>query len=143
MEGTLTGMEYLRCNSFLFWAVRRVSFAIVKLLIAKCLLLIHFQVDKAQQRIRQGQRSSMYTADASINAKVKGASGWRELLKLLGFRFQKAANGIPDSVFFPSVASGVADKLAAASNHLHALLGKFSTAYENSKLSIVFKMIST
>lgn len=66
----------------------------------------------------------MYTADASINAKVKGASGWRELLKLLGFRFQKASNGIPDSVFFPSVTIGVADKLAAASNHLHALLGK-------------------
>lgn len=66
----------------------------------------------------------MYTADASINAKVKGASGWRELLKLLGFRFQKASNGIPDSVFFPSVTSGVTDKLAAASNHLHALLGK-------------------
>ena len=66
----------------------------------------------------------MYTADASINAKVKGASGWRELLKLLGFRFQKASHGIPDSVFFPSVTSEVADKLAAASNHLHALLGK-------------------
>lgn len=87
-------------------------------------------MDKAQQRIRQGQRSSMYTADASINAKVKGASGWRELLKLLGFRFQKAANGLPDSVFFPSVTSGVAEKLAAASNHLHALLGKFSSACE-------------
>ena len=66
----------------------------------------------------------MYTADTSINTKVKGASGWRELLKLLGFRFQKASNGIPDSVFFPSVASGVGDKLADASNHLHALLGK-------------------
>ena len=66
----------------------------------------------------------MYTADTSINTKVKGASGWRELLKLLGFRFQKASNGIPDSVFFPSVVSGVGDKLADASNHLHALLGK-------------------
>ena len=95
-------------------------------------------MDKAQQRIRQGQRSSMYTADASINAKVKGASGWRELLKLLGFRFQKAANGLPDSVFFPSVTSGVAEKLAAASNHLHALLGKFSTACE--KLTNIVNM---
>ena len=85
---------------------------------------ICFQIDKAQQRIRQGQRSSMYTADASIDAKVKGASGWRELLKLLGFRFQKASNGIPDSVFFPTVTSEVGEKLAAASNHLHALLGK-------------------
>ena len=83
-----------------------------------------FQVDKAQQRIRQGQRSSMYTAEASIDAKVKGASGWRELLKLLGFRFQRASSGIPDSVFFPSVNSADADKLATASNHLHALLGK-------------------
>ena len=92
-------------------------------------------MDKAQQRIRQGQRSSMYTADASINAKVKGASGWRELLKLLGFRFQKAANGLPDSVFFPSVTSGVTEKLAAASDHLHALLGKLSTSGENYDLS--------
>jgi len=66
----------------------------------------------------------MYTAEASIDAKVKGASGWRELLKLLGFRFQKASNGIPDSVFFPSANSADADKLATASNHLHALLGK-------------------
>lgn len=96
-------------------------------------------MDKAQQRIRQGQRSSMYTADASINAKVKGASGWRELLKLLGFRFQKAANGLPDSVFFPSVTSGVADKLAAASNHLHALLGKFfKISCESCELSNFF-----
>lgn len=92
-------------------------------------VLVHL-VDKAQQRIRQGQRSSMYTADASIDAKVKGASGWRELLKLLGFRFQKASNGIPDSVFFPSVTSGVADKLAAASNHLHALLGLSPTTLQ-------------
>ncbi|KAL9981109.1 hypothetical protein ACROYT_G009772 [Oculina patagonica] len=92
-------------------------------------VLVHL-VDKAQQRIRQGQRSSMYTADASINAKVKGASGWRELLKLLGFRFQKAANGIPDSVFFPSVTSGVADKLSAASDHLHALLGLSPTTLQ-------------
>lgn len=92
-------------------------------------VLVHL-VDKAQQRIRSGQRSSMYTADASINAKVKGAGGWRELLKLLGFRFQKAANGLPDSVFFPTVSSGVADKLADASNHLHALLGLSPTTLQ-------------
>ena len=78
----------------------------------------------------------MYTADASINAKVKGASGWRDLLKLLGFRFQKASNGIPDSVFFPSVTSGVADKLAVASNHLHALLGKLVVSYARNYNSI-------
>ena len=76
----------------------------------------------------------MYTADASINAKVKGASGWRELLKLLGFRFQKAANGLPDSVFFPTANSGVADKLSAASDHLHALLGKFSISCSVSRI---------
>lgn len=93
-------------------------------------------MDKAQQRIRQGQRSSMYTADASINAKVKGASGWRELLKLLGFRFQKAANGLPDSVFFPSVTSGVAEKLAAASDHLHALLGKLSLPLAKTMITV-------
>ena len=92
-------------------------------LIPVCLIM---QVDKAQQRIRQGQRSSMYTAEASIDAKVKGASGWRELLKLLGFRFQKPSNGLPSSVFFPTVSSGVEDKLAAASDHLHALLGNNS-----------------
>jgi len=92
-------------------------------------VLVHL-VDKAQQRIRQGQRSSMYTAEASIDAKVKGASGWRELLKLLGFRFQRASSGIPDSVFFPSVNSADADKLATASNHLHALLGLSPTTLQ-------------
>lgn len=66
----------------------------------------------------------MYTAEASIDAKVKGVSGWRELLHSLGFRFQKASNGLPNSVFFPTVSNQLTDKLGAASNNLQALLGK-------------------
>ena len=80
------------------------------------------QVDKAHQRILQGHRSSMYTAEASIHGKVKGVSGWRELLQSLGFRFQKANNGLPNSVFFPT-SNRLMDKLMAASNNLQALLG--------------------
>ena len=64
----------------------------------------------------------MYTAEASIDAKVKGAKGWREFLSTVGFRFQKATNGLPDSVFFPG--SSASEVLASASNNLHALLGK-------------------
>ena len=79
-----------------------------------------------------GQRSSMYTAEASIDAKVKGARGWRDFLGVIGFRLQKATNGLPDSVFFPAGASA-AEVLATASNNLHALLGKF--------LFILFKIL--
>ncbi|XP_031573236.1 tetratricopeptide repeat protein 28-like [Actinia tenebrosa] len=85
-------------------------------------VLVHL-VDKAMQRLRHGQRSSMYTAEASINAKVKGVNGWRELLSTCGFRFQKAKNGIPDSVFFPSSSTQFSERLSLASNHLHAFLG--------------------
>ncbi|KAK3754473.1 hypothetical protein QZH41_018994, partial [Actinostola sp. cb2023] len=85
-------------------------------------VLVHL-IDKALQRIRRGQRSSMYTAEASIDAKVKGVHGWRELLLAVGFRFQKAKNGLPDSVFFPPASDNSKDRLTLASNNLHAFLG--------------------
>jgi len=67
----------------------------------------------------------MYTAEASIDAKVKGVNGWRELLSSVGFRFQKAKSTLPNSVFFPSASETSKERLTIASNHLHAFLGMY------------------
>lgn len=58
-------------------------------------------VEKSLQRIHRGQKNAMYTTQRSIENKVGAATGWRELLMSVGFRFEPAGNGIPSSVFFP------------------------------------------
>ncbi|XP_032226539.2 tetratricopeptide repeat protein 28 isoform X2 [Nematostella vectensis] len=116
-------------------------------------VLVHL-IDKASERIRRGQRSSMYTAEASIDAKVKGVRGWRELLRSVGFRFQKAKNGLPDSVFFPTATTSLSDRLSKASEDLYALLGlspttlqalaklAYATATNRALVSLLNKVLS-
>lgn len=50
------------------------------------------------------------------------SDGWKTLLIALGFRFEKAHNDIPDSVFFPS--HEYLNILNNGSNTLYAFLGK-------------------
>ena len=84
-------------------------------------LLCLMQVEKARQRIAQGKRSSMYTSQASIKAKVGDVLGWQELLSMVGFRFEPANGDLPDSVFFPSTDHvGILNR---CSNTLYAFLG--------------------
>ena len=64
----------------------------------------------------------MYTTQASIENKVGGVSGWRDLLSSVGFRFEPGANNLPPAVFFP--VSDPGDRLAQCSASLQALLGK-------------------
>lgn len=63
----------------------------------------------------------MYTTFTSIENKVGGIAGWRDLLKAVGFRFEARQNDLPPAVFFPQSDPG--DRLAQASSSLQALLG--------------------
>ena len=65
----------------------------------------------------------MYTTAQSIENKVGGLSGWKDLLQAVGFRFEPSTNGLPPAVFFPQ--SDPAERLTQASASLQALLGMF------------------
>ena len=67
-------------------------------------------------------KNSMYTTAQSIENKVGGLSGWKDLLQAVGFRFEPSTNGLPPAVFFPQ--SDPAERLTQASASLQALLGK-------------------
>ncbi|XP_076452751.1 uncharacterized protein LOC143288287 isoform X2 [Babylonia areolata] len=83
-------------------------------------VLLHL-MEKSLQRIQQGARNPMYTTVQSIENKVGGVVGWKELLQAVGFRFEPATAGLPPAVFFPQ--SDPADRLTQASASLQALLG--------------------
>ncbi|WAR03805.1 TTC28-like protein [Mya arenaria] len=83
-------------------------------------VLLHL-IEKSLQRIHQGSKNSMYTTSQSIENKVGGLSGWKDLLQAVGFRFEPSLNGLPPAVFFPQ--SDPADRLTQASASLQALLG--------------------
>ncbi|CAH4027695.1 tetratricopeptide repeat protein 28 isoform X1 [Pieris brassicae] len=85
-------------------------------------------VEKSLQRIVRGQKNAMYTTQKSIENKAGTATGWRELLMSVGFRFEPAANGIPSSVFFPQ--SDPEERLTQCSASLQALLGLSSTTLQ-------------
>ncbi|XP_032527413.2 tetratricopeptide repeat protein 28 isoform X2 [Danaus plexippus] len=85
-------------------------------------------VEKSLQRIVRGQKNAMYTTQKSIENKAGPATGWRELLMSVGFRFEPAANGIPSSVFFPQ--SDPEERLAQCSASLQALLGLTPTTLQ-------------
>ena len=63
----------------------------------------------------------MYTTAQSIENKVGGLSGWKDLLQAVGFRFEPSLNGLPPAVFFPQTDPG--SRLTQASASLQALLG--------------------
>ncbi|XP_053375846.1 tetratricopeptide repeat protein 28-like isoform X2 [Mercenaria mercenaria] len=83
-------------------------------------VLLHL-IEKSLQRIHQGSKNSMYTTAQSIENKVGGLSGWKDLLQAVGFRFEPSLNGLPPAVFFPQSDPG--DRLTQASASLQALLG--------------------
>ncbi|XP_050353102.1 tetratricopeptide repeat protein 28 [Nymphalis io] len=85
-------------------------------------------VEKSLQRIVRGQKNAMYTTQKSIENKAGTATGWRELLMSVGFRFEPAANGIPSSVFFPQ--SDPEERLTQCSASLQALLGLTPTTLQ-------------
>ncbi|RVE50282.1 hypothetical protein evm_005117 [Chilo suppressalis] len=85
-------------------------------------------VEKSLQRIVRGQKNAMYTTQKSIENKAGIATGWRELLMSVGFRFEPAANGIPSSVFFPQ--SDPEERLTQCSASLQALLGLSPTTLQ-------------
>ncbi|XP_028176018.1 tetratricopeptide repeat protein 28 [Ostrinia furnacalis] len=85
-------------------------------------------VEKSLQRIVRGQKNAMYTTQKSIENKAGNATGWRELLMSVGFRFEPAANGIPSSVFFPQ--SDPEERLTQCSASLQALLGLTPTTLQ-------------
>ncbi|XP_060533525.1 tetratricopeptide repeat protein 28 [Cylas formicarius] len=85
-------------------------------------------VEKSLQRIHRGQKNAMYTTQKSIENKVGSATGWKELLMSVGFRFEPASNGIPSSVFFPQ--SDPDERLTQCSASLQALLGISSTSIQ-------------
>ncbi|CAG7815969.1 unnamed protein product [Allacma fusca] len=78
-------------------------------------------VEKSLQRINNSQNNAMYTTQKSIENKVGGVSGWKDILMSVGFRFEPATNGLPAAVFFPQCDPG--EKLTKASANLQALLG--------------------
>lgn len=78
-------------------------------------------VEKSLQRIHRGQKNTMYTTQRSIENKVGSATGWKELLMSVGFRFEPAGNGIPSSVFFPQ--TDPEERLTRCSASLQAFLG--------------------
>lgn len=69
----------------------------------------------------------MYTTYTSIENKVGGIAGWKDLLKAVGFRFEAGQNDLPPAVFFPQSDPG--DRLTQASSNLQALLGKGNVTY--------------
>ncbi|KAK3084673.1 hypothetical protein FSP39_017245 [Pinctada imbricata] len=68
-------------------------------------VLLHL-IEKSLQRIHQGIKNSMYTTFQSIDNKVGGIHGWKDLLQAVGFRFEMAGNGLPPAVFFPQTDPG-------------------------------------
>lgn len=48
-------------------------------------VLLHL-IEKALQRIIQGEEKGMYTTQDSIESKVGGIPGWKDLLTSVGFR---------------------------------------------------------
>ncbi|XP_076108116.1 uncharacterized protein LOC143076268 isoform X2 [Mytilus galloprovincialis] len=83
-------------------------------------VLLHL-IEKSLMRIHQGIKNSMYTTYTSIENKVGGIAGWKDLLKAVGFRFEAGQNDLPPAVFFPQSDPG--DRLTQASSNLQALLG--------------------
>lgn len=84
-------------------------------------VILHL-IEKARQRLSQDRRSSLYVAESSITKKIQNPEvAWRPMLIALGFRFEKAHNSLPDSVFFPGHEYGEA--LNSSSNTLYAFLG--------------------
>lgn len=79
------------------------------------------QVDKANQRLLSNNTSLMYTAEASIEAKLSDVSGWRDVFTAAGFRFRKAAKDLPDAMFFPL--KDEKGKLRQCGDILRSLLG--------------------
>lgn len=63
----------------------------------------------------------MYTTQKSIENKVGNATGWKDVLVSVGFRFEPTSNGLPAAVFFPQSDPG--EKLGKCSASLQALLG--------------------
>jgi len=53
--------------------------------------------------------------------KIQPNVNWKPILAALGFRFEKAQNNLPDSVFFPGIEYH--DTLNNSSNTLYAFLG--------------------
>ena len=109
----------------------------------------YLQIEKSLQRIHQGMKNSMYTTAQSIENKVGGLSGWKDLLQAVGFRFEPSTNGLPPAVFFPQ--SDPAERLTQASASLQAILGlphgsfvalaKFLASYEAGEAMI--RVVST
>lgn len=91
--------------------------------------LIFYQIEKSLQRIHQGSKNSMYTTAQSIENKVAGLNGWKDLLQAVGFRFEPSLNGLPPAVFFPQSDPG--DRLTQASASLQALLGMSLINFSN------------
>ena len=79
-------------------------------------------VEKSLQRMRNNQRSPMYTTLQSVENKVGDVDGWRELLTSVGFRFENGNSAFPAAVFFPVCDPG--DRLVQCSASLQAFLGK-------------------
>ena len=48
-------------------------------------VLLHL-IEKSLQRIIQGEEKGMYTTQDSIESKVGGINGWKDLLTSVGFR---------------------------------------------------------
>ena len=84
-------------------------------------------VEKSLQRMRNNQRSAMYTTIQSVENKVGQVQGWRELLTSVGFRFEPGNNVLPAAVFFPISDPG--ERLVQCSASLQALLGKNPPPY--------------
>ena len=97
-----------------------------KLVKLRCLKCYHFdipsQVEKSLQRMHNNQRSTMYVTEESIERRVDGVGGWKDLLTAMGFRFEAPSNGSSASVFFPTSDPG--DRLAQCSASLQAMLGR-------------------
>uniref|UniRef100_A0A8C4QBF7 Tetratricopeptide repeat protein 28 n=1 Tax=Eptatretus burgeri TaxID=7764 RepID=A0A8C4QBF7_EPTBU len=64
-------------------------------------VLLHL-TEKALQRLAAGHSNPMYTSQASVARKARGACGWPRLLAALGFRFEPAIGSFPHSVTVPS-----------------------------------------
>ena len=75
----------------------------------------------------------MYTTTASVRGKVGDVLGWQELLTMVGFRFERATNDLPDSVFFPWTDHvGILNR---CSNTLYAFLGLCLCIFMNQQQS--------
>ena len=100
-------------------------------------------MEKSLQRFHSGLKIPMYVTLASVESRVRGASGWQEVLTVAGFRFHpplgntlKSTNDAGSSdatrsnetalrsvIFLPS--ADPVGRLAQCSATLQALLGLF------------------